>query len=435
MTKSTTIPQDAVIADIQKSKTGAWRVRVYWFAGVITGLVFMLAIVAGWHIVLTVAPYVLVIIAIVTLGFVGWLFYELFQNSKTRHKTHNAERRIIEAEARAKEAQARALEFFTYSRTEGVIRHNDNGLDVLALPLPNVDNSLTMYGQNNSFDFFELMTQIKKAYAIFGRQQVGKSTIAHHLARFWQDKGIQPVVIGQKFDSHEYTAGVMRFGPTEESIIDGFNLIRSEAQERQRLAQQGQAFSDMSALPVIIEDATSLNSIVEAKEYEHFMRQLLTVYAARLIVVYLVVHGMDIASFGLKAGSALKNQLTCLYFDVPPNKAAFNMSDVTITASVQYEPKAENRFPVVNIPYGYATLTDDCSPALYSLAVDVPKPKQTMTKQEQKILRLYGNGWAVSRIAEHLYDTASKHNNDKIKDVLIKWGVEVKDARLREVEL
>jgi len=112
MTKATTIPQDAVIADIQKSKTGAWRVRVYWFAGVITGLVFMLAIVAGWHIILSLAPYVLVIIGLIALAFVAVGLYEFYQGSKTRHKTHDAKRRMIEAQAREAEARARAAEFF-----------------------------------------------------------------------------------------------------------------------------------------------------------------------------------------------------------------------------------------------------------------------------------------------------------------------------------
>jgi len=332
---------------------------------------------------------------------------------------------MIEAQAREAEARARAAEFFTYGRSEGVIRHNPTGLSVLALPMAETMPQALLGDPARHFNFFELMTQTKKAYAIFGRQQVGKSTAMHHLVKFWQDKGIEPVVIGQKFDSFEYTTGVMRFGPTEESIIDGFNLVRAEAQERQRLAQQGQAFSDMLPLPVILEDATSLNSIVDAKEYESFMRQLLTTYASRLIVVYLVVHSLDLSGFGLKVGASLKNALTCLYFNVPDDKAVFSLRDITLTGSIGYKQNEAERLPVEGLPDGYATLTDDCSPALYSLAVDVPTVRQTMTKTERKILRLYGSGWAVSRIAEYLYDTASTHNNGKVKAVLDKYGVDV----------
>src|SRR3972149_4255369 len=285
----------------------------------------------------------------------------------------------------------------------------------------------------NSFDFFELMSQVRKAYAIFGYQQVGKTTMVHHLVKFWQDKNIMPIVIGQKFDAREYKTGVMRFGPEKEKIVEGFNLIRQEAEARQKLASEGQSFGEMTPLPVIIEDATSLNAIVDARELEQFMRQLLTVYAARLIVVYLVVHGMDLASFGLRVRAALKNQLTCLYFDVPPCLATFSPADAVITASIGYRPQEAERYPVTNLPRGFAALTDDCQPALYSLAVDIPKAR--MSSRGHKILRLYGQDWTVSQIAEHVYGAVNSHNNGKVKDVLNKYGVPIRDARMRIYDL
>lgn len=427
MTKSA-IPQDVVIADLQKNKAG-YRIRLFWFAGVFTAFVFGLVILAGWHIVVTLAPYVLSFVGLVVLLLAGVFFYELVQGSKTRHKEHNARRRIIEAKAREQEAIARKAEFFTYSRSEGVIQHTGFGYKVLALPMPNNAQQTIFTEQSNGFDFFELMTQVRKAYAIFGRQQCGKTTTMHHLVRYWQDKNIQPVVIGQKFDTGEYDKGVMRFGPDETNITESFNLIRQEANERQRLAQRGQSFGDMLPLPVILEDASSLNSIVNAKDFETFMRQILTVYAARLIVVYLVVHSMDLSGFGLKVGASLKNALTCLYFNVPDDKAVFSYSDVTVTASIGYKAQESERYPVTGLPAGLATLTDDCQPALYSLAVDMPKMQ--MTKTERRVLRLYGQDWTVSQIAKEIYDTASSHNNGKVKDVLSKFNVPVRDARQR----
>jgi len=133
MTKATSI-QDTVIIDAAKTKTG-WRIKVYWFAGIFTAFVFALAIIAGWHVIVTIAPYLLTALGLAIFGLIVFGFYELIQISRTRHKTYNAKRRIIEAEATQKEAEARAAEFFTYSRSAGVIRHSANSMNVLALPM------------------------------------------------------------------------------------------------------------------------------------------------------------------------------------------------------------------------------------------------------------------------------------------------------------
>jgi len=434
MTNSTNRFQDVVIADFERKRGGAWRVRLFWFAGVFTAFVFALGIVAGWHIIVTIAPYILVVVVLLALLFAVVFVYEFVEGSKTRHKEHDVRRRTLEAQAQRAEAEARAASFFVYSRSEGVIQHSAHKLNVLALPASTNNTGQNILNEpQNSFDFFELMTQVRKAYAIFGHQQVGKTTMVHHLVRHWQDRDVMPVVIGQKFDAHEYNAGVMKFGPDKKSIVEGFNLVRQEAEARQKLASEGQSFGEMTPLPVILEDATSLNAIVDAREFEQFMRQLLTIYAAKLIVVYLVVHGMDLASFGLKVGAALKNQLTCLYFDVPPYLATFTPADVVITASIGYRPQEAERYPVTGIPAGFATLIDNCRPALYSLAVDIPKVQ--MSNHEHKILRLYGQDWTISQIAEHIYGVAGSHNNGKVKDVLAKYGIPVRDARIKEFEV
>jgi hypothetical protein len=253
-----------------------------------------------------------------------------------------------------------------------------------------------------------------------------------------------PVVIGQKFDSHEYMTGCMRFGPDEASILEGFGLVRQEAQARQGLAQQGTGFNQMLPLPVFLEDATSLNTVVDPAEFEIFTRQVLTVYAARLIVVYFVVHGMSLSAFGLRAGAALKNHLTCLYFETPPDKPNYTLADVTLTGSLGYSQRIDERYPVVNQPYGFASLTDNCEPALYSLRMDLEKPKQPepaaappdpptkLTKDERFVLRAYGRGESISAIATDLFGAASSHNNGKVKDVLAKYEIPIRDARRRE---
>lgn len=429
MTNPTISHQDAVIADIQHKPGGAWRVRIFWFAGAFTAIVFSLMIVAGWHIIVTIAPYVVGLLSVVIVLCMVWLVYEMFQYTKTRHVKYGAERRIILAQADKAEAEARAAAFYSYSRSEGVIQHSPTGLNVLALPAQAGQNVLA--DQSASFDFYELMTQPKRAYALFGGQQTGKSTLMHHIVRFWQNEGVKPVVIGQKFDSFEYTTGVLRFGPDAQGIIDGFDLVCREAQARQELADQGTGFSDMTPLPVVLEDATSLGTVIDKNDYDVFTRQVLTVYAARMIVLYFVVHSTDIASFGLKVGAALKNHLVCLYFETPPDRATFNISDVTITGSIGYTQRGKERYPVTNLPYGFASLTNECEPGLYSLTMDVTPPT-VMTASERDILRAYGNGESISAIAQDVFGAASTHNNGKIKDVLTKYDVPIRDARKRE---
>jgi hypothetical protein len=49
MAKDATV-QDTVILDVQHKPGGPWRIRVFWFAGLFTALVFSLAIIAGWRI-------------------------------------------------------------------------------------------------------------------------------------------------------------------------------------------------------------------------------------------------------------------------------------------------------------------------------------------------------------------------------------------------
>lgn len=421
--------QDTVILDATKNRSG-WRIRIFWFAGVFTAIVFSLMIIAAWHIILAIAPYVIGLLSLCITGCLLWLLYELYQFSQTTHAKHDAERRIIKAQAAKAEAEARAAMFFTFSRSEGVIQHTPTGLNVLALPAPSGGQNVIIDQANGGFDFFELMTQTRRAFALFGGQQTGKSTKMHHIVRYWQDQGVKPVVIGQKFDSFEYTAGVMRFGPDAKSIVEGFELIRQEAQARQELANRGTSFSDMLPLPVILEDATSLNSVIDKADYETFSRQVLTVYAARMIIVYFVVHGMTLDAFGLKVGAALKNNLTCLYFETPMDKARFTIEDVTITGSNSYASRQDDRLPVTSLPAGFATLTDDCEPALYSLTADIPK--RTMTVRERDILRQYGQGKTVSQIAQDCYGATSSFNNSKVKDVLSRFDIPVIDGRTRE---
>lgn len=439
MASTANIPKDSVLADIQRTKTGT-RVRIFWTAGIFTAFVFTVAIVAAWSIVVTVAPYLFALAIVVCIGFLAIAFYELVQNSKTRHKTHDATRRIIEAEARAKEAQARALEFFTYSRTEGVIRHNAHSLDVLALPA-SINPELPELGAGvTELDFFSTMTQPKRAYGLMGPQQIGKTWLTSHIVAYWQNRGIAPLVLSQKFDAGDY-ANCLRFGPDPDDIRRGFDALKTEATTRQQMADAGTPYASMQLCPVILEDWTSMTSIIGATELERFMAEALTVYAGRGILLYLVTHAQNKASFGLgRAGSALKDQLTILEL-IPHVENRTGAIDPTLTRVLATVAGVAEGVPVVGVPTQPAIFTANCEPALYSLAELPTTPTQAAAAlplvenvtrgEESKILRLAGADNSVSTIAVIVFGQTNDHNNTKVKSVLAARGIVARDGRAR----
>lgn len=434
------IPRDAVLADVQRTKTGT-RIRVYWIAGFFTALVFIVAIVAAWRVVVAVAPYLFGLAVLITLAFVAVVFYELAQGGHTRHKEHDARRRIIEAQARQQEAAARAAEFFTFSRSEGVIRHMPGGLDVLALPAPAQQQAMPLDAGDEitELDFFSIMTQPRRAYGIRAGQQVGKTWLMHHIAGYWQARRIQPLVLSQKYDSGDY-AHCLKYGPEPDSIREGFDVLQREAAIRQEMADNGTPYNDMTLQPVILEDWTSMGAIIGQSELEQFIGQALTVYAGRSILIYFVTHASTKGSYGLgRLGAALKDQLTDL--EILPYVA--NRTGVIDRTRNQYLATIGGvceSVPVTGIPTQAAQLTGNCEPALYSLAKLPAAPTATEVKplvegvsrqEESRILRLAGQDASVSTIAAVIFGEVSKHNNGKVKKVLEARGIIARDGRSR----
>lgn len=416
--------KDVVIGEIEK-RPGSFRIRFFWYVGLFTFVLAALAILAAWQtfvILARVAVYAFGAIGAIA-AIVGTIYLVWLAIHTVRHKI-----RRDEATTAKLENESRII---THDHNHVAYRWNDGELFPVYVPQLKPANALALpMGEGvQSLDFLEVMTKPKRCFSIVADQQTGKTTLAHYIVEYWMQRGIKPVVISQKFDAGEY-ANCEKFGPDSESITAGFDLIRQEAAYRQQLADNGKPYNAMRLQPILLEDFTSFASVIDNKALESFVAQALTVYAARGLLLYFIVHSRNKNAFGLgKQGASLKDQMTRL--EIIP---AYTMTGEVDHARKQIVCSIGSNLdavPVTGIPAYTPRLDYECKLSLYSLAMGI-KSKVEPNKTESAVLRRYDKGDGISAIALAVFGQQNGYNNDRVKTILEKFGREVKDARLRE---
>ncbi|MBN1992826.1 MAG: hypothetical protein JW953_08975 [Anaerolineae bacterium] len=414
--------KDVVIGEIEK-RPNSIKIRFFWYVGLFTFLIAVLAIIAAWPVVVILATYlayaVSAIVAIVAIAgglYLAWLAWHTI-----RHKV------------RRDEAITRKLE-----NESSIITHDHNHVaytfsngQLFPIYTPQLKQSEMLQlasGNVQTLDFLEVMTKPRRCYSIVADQQTGKTTLAHYLVEYWMKQGIKPIVIAQKYDFGEY-AHCEQFGPDSDSIVTGFDLVKQEAQVRQQLAKQ-MAYGEMNLQPVFLEDFTSFASLIGGKELESFVSQALTVFAARGLLLYFIVHSRVKGAFGLgRQGASLKDQMTRLEI-IPAyhHNGEIDHAGKKVVCSI-----GSNLIdvPVTGIPHHRPRLDYDCTLSLYSLQMDFDHKPQP-SRLESSILRRYDQGQGISQIATSVFGQQNGYNTSKVKAVLEKFGREIRDARVRE---
>lgn len=402
--------RDTVIADFQKHP-GGFRIRIYVVVGMFIFLLLSLLIVAAWPVITVIAFWLAVSVAIVgaVLALVGVcaVFFYIWHW------------------ARREAAKTRRIE-----READFIHHDHNhvawqwqGRQLVPLYEPRQSILLPAETEQETIpqtlDFLTVMTQPKRVFSVVADQQTGKTTLCHYLVEYWMQRGIKPVVIGQKYDAGEYR-NCERFGPDNDSILAGFEAIRQEAQYRQQLADEGQPFGEMELQPIFLEDFTNMTTVLDRSELERFVGQALTAYAARGLLLYFIAHSRAKEAYGLtRQGASLKNQMTRLEIIATyDNKGNVDHSRKKIVCTIGSNSEPA---PVTGVPGYRPNLDRDCRLALYSLAI--PVMERAIDPAEKTVIEMTRAGANISTIATAVYGSKGGPQNNKVKDIQAKYSL------------
>ena len=126
----------------------------------------------------------------------------------------------------------------------------------------------TIQQGTQQLDLLTIFTQPSQSYAIIAGQQVGKTFQARRIAQYWLQSGIQPVVIGPKWDTGEWV-GCALFGGAYDFEAVGRGMVTIEAEARRRHADTNRAHREHPILPVFFDDWTAIRA--QLKEAENFI--------------------------------------------------------------------------------------------------------------------------------------------------------------------
>jgi hypothetical protein len=401
MTKTTTI-QDTVIADVQKNKSG-WRIRIFWFAGVFSAVVFILMIVAAWHIIVTIAPYIMLAVSGCIILLFCWMAYEIYQNIATSHVKHNAERRILNAQANKVEAEARAATFYSYSRNEGVIQHTPTGLNILALPAPQHSSDMIIDQTSSNLDFFKAMSDPMQAYAIVGPQRIGKSILAMHLAKYLTQQKTKCLVIGTKAQKGEWSGCHQFIG--NDKVSEGLSVLLTEVNDR--IGKK----VNTPRIAVFLDDWIN-STVLEPALSEQFFLEAATRILTAGIVPYFLLQSDTKTDWGIKHGAQLKNNFVHLVLKATRREGRIDYT--SLKADLIY-PGDPSKFEVL-LPKGLPQMNDE------NLIIELPKPELKPTDQEQLIISLYDEGKSYRVIASEVFGSVGGRQVSEIREILSKFG-------------
>lgn len=173
-----------------------------------------------------------------------------------------------------------------------------------------IDQSVPLLDEPNRLDLLTIFTQLRQSYAIIAGQQVGKTFQARHIAYYWLSRGIQPIVVGPKWDIGEWD-GCKKMGGSGDYIkaSEGIDFIVNEVNQRH---SDNINHKSHNILPVFFDDWTPIVGAVD--NARSLILEATTLYASVNILLYFILHADTAPAWGVeKIGAALKNNFIKLF--------------------------------------------------------------------------------------------------------------------------
>lgn len=256
-------------------------------------------------------------------------------------------------------------------------------------------------------DLISVFTQLTQSFAIIGGQQTGKTYQARHIAADWLRRGVQPVVIGPKWDRGEW-AGCILFGGNGgiEGVARGIEIIRQVVKKRH--ADTELSHKDHKILPVFFDDWTPI--VDAADNAKRLVLEATTLYASVNIILYFMIHSDTANAWGVdRKGSALKDNFVKLFI-VPHYDANGLIIRERTTGYIRFAGESVDRparlihAPVVG--NGKFSDTIELEP----------------TPTESRIIQLHEQDTSFNGIARQVYGHTGGKQTDQIKQVLERFG-------------
>lgn len=258
-------------------------------------------------------------------------------------------------------------------------------------------------------DLLTVFTQPGLSYAVIGGQQSGKTFQARHIANHWLSRGVQPVVIGPKWDKGEWGGCILLGGNGDfQAVAWGIAIIRRIVEHRHASAK---SHKEHKILPVFFDDWTP---IVDAVPNARAMvLEATTLYASVNVLLYFILHSDTANAWGVdRKGAALKDNFVKLFIE-----PAYDTNGLIVRSKtrgyVRFAGEDVDRparlFTSLPLPMG--------EPAIFT-----PPPVELgPNEQEQKVLDLKTAGKSYNEIARQIFGSAGGHQVNKIKEVLTKF--------------
>ncbi|MCG3211552.1 MAG: hypothetical protein FOGNACKC_05198 [Anaerolineae bacterium] len=263
-------------------------------------------------------------------------------------------------------------------------------------------------------DLLTVFTQPTQAYAIIGGQQTGKTWQARHIAAYWVQQGIKPVVIGPKWDRGEWAGCYLIGGGGDFTAVEwGIGVIRKLVEERH--ADTTTAHKSHPIQPVFFDDWTPIvDAVPNARA---LVLEATTLYASVNVLLYFILHSDTANAWGVdRKGAALKDNVVKLF--ITP---AYDDNGLIIRSRTQGLIRFAGES--VDRPTRLFTAPPPVNgrPSIITPPTEAAAPKSL----EAQVLALHRQGETISSIAAAVFGSKGGNQNQQVKDILNKHGVRV----------
>lgn len=270
-----------------------------------------------------------------------------------------------------------------------------------------------------TLDLLTVFTQSTQSYAVIGGQQTGKTFQMRHIAYYWLRNGVQPIVIGPKWDRGEWS-GCILFGGGGDfvGVSHGITVIRKIVEKRH--ADSDLSHKDHRILPIFFDDWTP---IVEAVDNARSMvLEATTLYASVNILLYFILHSDTANAWGVdRKGAALKDNFIKLFL-VPHYDANGLIIRERTKGYIRFAGENVDRpvrlfnTPIPNVLSGSTVMEAEI---IQLEGEGDPGP----TEEEQKVLDLKAAGVTSYRaISKQVWGQVGQFYNQKIDAILAKYS-------------
>lgn len=259
-------------------------------------------------------------------------------------------------------------------------------------------------------DLLTVFTQPTQSYAIIGGQQTGKTYQARHIANYWIGRGIQPVVIGPKWDRGEWGGCILLGGNGDfQAVTWGITIIRRIVEARH--ADKSKAHKEHKILAVFFDDWTPIvDAVPNARA---LVLEATTLYASVNVLLYFILHSDTANAWGVdRKGAALKDNFVKLFIEPAYDTNGLIVRDRTrgyIRFAGETVDRPARLFTMPPVTLGPAS-------------VFTPPPIVTgPNEQEQRILDLKEAGASLNEIARQVFGSSGGKQTQAIKETLAKF--------------